>query len=269
MKSDIVVISWWSNCLGLKCIHNLCQNSSDRKVFVVQTGKQEHLKDAFRKFLPQTVTELFLPPGYSNEHWSVCEWLVKSELSDKEGVWFIDHDLIIYESMNDWLNTMEYVFKEDRILFAHNVNNPAGSVTSPLFWISPKLIPKGAPDFAPVPQSTDKEVFLKPFKLFDPLTGLKIPVKDTMVIFADFLRQTNSVKAYDIYGCSPATFPKFEHPGGLPILVYSNLPDFLLKYAKSLVRNLSGIFNTCPEEWLDIEDPVLLRQIFCKNDLNL
>jgi len=46
MKSDLVVISWWSNCLGLACLHNLATYTRNRNIYVVQVGKRSNKKNA-------------------------------------------------------------------------------------------------------------------------------------------------------------------------------------------------------------------------------
>jgi len=49
MRSDYVVISWWSNCLGLTCLDRLIKNINNRKrkIYVIQVGKQEKQKELF------------------------------------------------------------------------------------------------------------------------------------------------------------------------------------------------------------------------------
>ena len=73
MKSDLVVISWWSNCLGLACLHNLATYTRNRNIYVVQVGKTEQQKERFRPHLPPGVEELPYPPDRSAEDWRVRE----------------------------------------------------------------------------------------------------------------------------------------------------------------------------------------------------
>lgn len=262
MKSSIVVISWWSNCLGLRCLHNICKYTSNRKIYVIQVGKQEPLKVAFRKYLPTNVCELYIPENCPAEHWAVCEWVAKEKLKDSKGLWFFDHDFFLKENCNEWLNKMDAVFVDNKTVLAYPSKNDEFSITNPAFWISPKQLPKEAPGFSPIPSMVN---FMseKPYGLRKPIRGLKMPKKDTMVACMEYLNQSGLVTQFSLLkgGDDLIRFPAFSHLGGLYLFTYLDFPGILYSRVQNLIKSMKAFFKTCPPEWLEIEDPVLLKRI--------
>ncbi len=262
MNSDIVVISWWSNCLGLKCLYNLCDYISNRKIFVIQVGKPEPIKEAFRKYLPAGICELRVPDHYPADHWAICEWVVKEKLKDSEGLWFFDHDFFIEGNGNDWLKRIDAIFAIKKIVLAHPLKKEEFSITNPAFWIAPKHLPPQAPGFSPIPPLAN---FMseKPYAPRKPIRGLKMPEKDTMVACMEYLRPLGLVFQFNLLGQESdlTRFPDFTHLGGLYLFTYLEFPDILFSRVHNLIKSIEAFFKTCPPEWLEIEDPVLLKRI--------
>lgn len=262
MNSDIVVISWWSNCLGLRCLSNLCDYAPDRRVFVIQVGKQEYLKEAFRNYMPEKVVELSLPRKHLEEHWAVCEWVVRKKLNRHEGLWFFDHDFFIEENGEGWLKMMDEAFAAQKTALAYPVKKEGLSITNPAFWIDPKRLPEDAPGFSPIPALAGFRS-RKPYAPRKPMKQLRTPEKDTMVACKEYLAQLGLATRFVLYekenGFTPV--PAFSHLGGLYFFTYLDIPPVLFPRTRKLVKEIKAFFNSCPSEWLEIEDPALLRRI--------
>jgi hypothetical protein len=263
MKSKIVVISWWSNCLGLECLHRLCQYASNRDILVIQVGKQEHVKRSFRNYMPDKVTELILPDNQNEEHWAVCEWIVRHELAHEKGLWFFDHDSFLLESYNEWLNDMDFYLLSNRFVLAHLSENGKLSITNPLFWISPSRLPKLAPGFSPIPPPENKAIANTPFDRAETVFKLKSPEKDTMVACAEFLNNLGLVAHLSSRNRETGIplIPSFQHLGGLHLLTINKTPKFLENKVQQVKKRLTAILSTCPAEWLKSEDNVLINRL--------
>lgn len=263
MNSKIVVISWWSNCLGLECLHRLCQYTSEREIFVVQVGKQEHVRRSFRNYMPDNVTEIILPDNQNEEHWAVCEWIVRHGLAQEKGLWFFDHDFFLLESYNEWLKEMDFYLFSNRLVLAHTSKRGKLSITNPLFWISPSRLPKLAPSFSPVPSPENKTIANTPYELADTIPILQRPEKDTLVACSEFLNRIGLVAHLN----SPngknklPHLPLFQHIGGLYLLSFNKYPKFLEKDVQQLKNEFHKLLNTCPAEWSKSEDNVLINRL--------
>ncbi len=51
MRSDLVVISWWSNCLGVACLHNLVNYTRNQNIYFIAVDKPEEHMERFRAHL--------------------------------------------------------------------------------------------------------------------------------------------------------------------------------------------------------------------------
>jgi len=263
MKSKIVVISWWSNCLGLECLNRLCQYASERDIFVIQVGKQEHVKRSFRNYIPDKVMEIVLPENQNEEHWAVCEWIVRHELTHEKGLWFFDHDLFLLESYNKWLKEMDFYLFSNRLVLAHTTENEKLSITNPLFWISPSRLPKLAPGFSPIPSPENKTIAKTPYEVEDTVPILQRPEKDTLVACSEFLKNIGLATHLNIRKSKKELpqLPFFHHMGGLYLLALNKFPKFLEKDVQQLKNELNKILNACPAEWLKSEDNVLINKL--------
>lgn len=252
MRSDLVVVSWWSNCLGLTCLHHLIRQTEDRRLFVVQAGKSEAQRERFRRHLPPTVHELPYPPGRPGEHCHVIEYVVRDLLPQREGLWFVDHDVFFRAPLEPWLAAM------DRFL-----DHPSGcclvsltaqgrrAITSPLVWLSPRRLPVDLPGFEPVP--------------FEPLAASRrpdlyrfgaaerIPEKDTLVRVQEVLAERGLDHHQDL-----RSLPRHTHLGGLYLLAFEQVPESLHQWMARRVERFASFYATCPQEWLADEDPTLL-----------
>ena len=135
MRSDLVVVSWWSNCLGLACLSNLVEYTRNRNIYVVQVGKPEEQKERFRALLPSAVEELPYPPNRGAEDWRVRETVARELLGDREGLWFIDHDLFVQEDCEGWLEEMDRRLEGTKLCLCHPSPRRGPAITNPTFWL--------------------------------------------------------------------------------------------------------------------------------------
>jgi hypothetical protein len=260
MLSSIVVISWWSNCLGLYAIHKLIEHLPNSKIYVIQTGKNEDLKERFREFLPHEVKELFYPENEPAPHWKVLEFTVKNLLMREEGLWFFDHDTFLLENAETWMYKIERKLKKSKCLMCIADRKHYRSLTIPAFWISPRYLPEDMQSFSPFPEYTDP-IANKPFIQITTIPNLIMPQKDTLEIFIDGLMTKHQVLTYDL----ESDFPKHSHLGGLNIFVYRNLPAELKEHGMQTAKKFLQFYKECPDEWLEIEDNTIMEAI----ELNL
>lgn len=300
-RSDLVVISWWSNALGLACLHSLARYAPDRKVYLVQAGKPEAQRQRFREALMRSalganvlftaavaftanVEELPYPAGASGEDWRVRETVARELLGEHQGLWFFDHDLFLQEPAEPWLADMDRRFADSDCCLCHpqpSTPKPSTlgrrrgpSITNPAFWLSPARFPAGMPSFARVPYRPDP-VASRPYDPPPaPSAGAApiLPAKDTLVAVMEFLQERGQVCGFptneaDRVPGGPAPFPRAEHIGGLytfallPALMEGDPPPDLVAWLGRCAAQFQAFYDTCPPEWLAIEDPVLLRRI--------
>lgn len=270
LKSDLVVISWWSNCLGLNCLHHLARHTRNRNIYVIQVGKREEQKDRFRVHLPPIIQELRYPPECRAEDWRVREVIARELLGERAGLWFIDHDLFVQEDCDGWLNSMDGHFDEMNVCLCHPSPRRGPSITNPAFWLSPVRFPPGMPGFARLPYQEDP-VASWPYVVQNTPSerqsaGLIRPEKDTLVAAMEFLQAHGMVCGFplterDQVPGGPAPFPRHEHIGGLYTFAAGIAPDFQHDWVARCVQRFSAFYERCPQEWLETEDPVLLSRL--------
>lgn len=253
-RSSLVVISWWSNCLGLTCLHNLARFTEDRSIFVVQVGKSESQKVCFRQFLPKNVQELDYPADAPAEHSRVIAHVVRQQLPAAEGVWFVDHDLFIHQNWEPWLKSSDahcHVLKSCLCL-PPAAAHPA--ITQPTFWLSPCRFPQNI-SLDPIPFQTWQQSRRPDLYLY--AGALKMPVKDTLVHARDLLQPQGSVSTYSF-----DNFPPYSHIGGLFLFAGPPITDSGFQvWQQRTIEQFASFFRSCPAEWLTIEDPTLLHRI--------
>jgi hypothetical protein len=264
MRSDLVVISWWSNCLGLACLHNLVAYARNRNIYVVQVGKPEEQKERFRAYLPPGVKELPYPPDRGAEDWRVREAVARELLGDHAGLWFIDHDLFIQEDCEGWLDDMDHRFHQSDFCLCHPSPLRGPSITNPAFWLSPVRFPPGMPSFASVPYR-ENVVASQPYALRQS-ADLIMPEKDTLVAAMEFLQDRGIVYGFpladgDRVAGGPAPFPSHEHLGGLYTFASEVLPKQFHDWMAHCVVRFTAFYAVCPRAWVDIEDPVLMQRL--------
>jgi hypothetical protein len=263
MQSDLVVISWWSNCLGLGCLHNFVTFATGRRIFFVQVGKTESQKECFRKYLPPGVIELPYPSGLSAEDWRVREVVARELLGDHEGLWFIDHDLFVQEEMGPWLDEMDRCFAQSNACLSYSGPRNGPSITNPAFWLSPTRFPPGMPSFASIPYR-ENPIASRPYE-FRQRAEMIMPEKDTLIAVQEFLSPKGMVYEFPLstsqapQGSAP--FPVFEHLGGLYTFTCEIIPGMLSDWVSRCVDQFLGFYEACPPEWVASEDPVLLQRV--------
>jgi hypothetical protein len=264
VRSGLVVISWWSNCLGLTCLHSLVRHTRERDIYVLQVGKPEEGKERFRAYVPPGVVELCYPPDRPAEDWRVRETVARELLSDSEGVWFIDHDLFVQEDCEGWLEDMDRRFEGSNVCLCHPTPRRGPSITNPAFWLSPLRFPPGMPGFARLPYR-EEPVATRPYALRQP-AALIMPEKDTLVAAMEFLRERDIVDGFpladrDRVPGGPVPFPRSEHIGGLYTFTGQVPPEPLHDWVARCVERFTAFYVTCPPAWVSAEDPVLMQRL--------
>jgi len=254
MKSALVVISWWSNCLGLQCLHDLARRAKDRQIYVLQVGKSAAQKARFRRHLPAGVRELDYPAGRPAEHGKVVEAVVRQYLPAQAGLWFFDHDLFFREPLAPWLAALDRRFEASNCCLGHMATGNNLSITCPAFWFSPARLPVEAPGLAATPYEPMAASRRPDLHRFG--ADLRLPEKDTLVLAREFLAARGMS-----YQLPPESLPRHEHLGGLYLLAIESLPAALDDWVVACVTRFAAFYAACPPAWLEIEDPALLQRL--------
>ena len=269
INTPIVVISWWSNCLALACLHRLMQFTGEREIILVQVGKLDEQKKKLRHLLPKRIVELEYPLEFPAEHSRIIRFIVKEALSQESGLWFVDHDLLLLEAAENWLRHVETDFDiSDRILALPKYEKRTPSITIPLFWVSPVRWPHYLEGFDPVPfkaQLSSKHPYEHSSEF-----SLRLPRMDTLEQACAILGEEERVAFFPMrenLNVNLPTFPSHYHLGGLNLFSFSlpksmqGLNPSLQNWILRTTMDFSKFFNDCPKEWLAIEDPVLLNRL--------
>jgi hypothetical protein len=264
LKSDLVVISWWSNCLGLACLYNLTLHAPDRTIYSIQVGKPEEGKERFRTLMPSGVLELQYSDNRGAEDWRVREAVARELLRDHEGLWFIDHDLFVLEDCTVWLADMDRHFAASNVCLCHPIPRRGPAITNPAFWLSPVRFPPGMPSFARLPYR-EEPIAARPYALRQSATSM-MPQKDTLVEAREFLQPLGMVCGFpladgDRVPGGPASFPHHEHIGGLYTFASEPQPTLLYEWTSRCVEQFTRFYNACPRAWVNAENPVLLERL--------
>ena len=269
MKSRIVVISWWSNCLALACLSRIRKYAPERELYVLQVGKSPEQKQRFRAYLPAGIVEIFYPEEAPGEHCRVLKELVLHQLASLEGLWFFDHDFFLRASLEPWLHTADTLFEETQVCLGLPVLDPAGpAITGPAFWISPRRWPPHLDSFDPVPFQPRPEA-RRP-DVFRGKGEMRMPVKDTLVQARDELALQGKVTYFPLDEKSLhesgnafklPVMPAYTHLGGLYLFNGPVLPPEWTGWMRSTVQRFGEFYASCPAEWKRGEDPVLLGRL--------
>jgi len=254
MRSELVVISWWSNCLGLTCLHRLAQHTGNRRIYVVQVGKTEAQKQRFRRYLPASVQELPYAPDRPAEHGKVIEAIAHDLLPGREGLWFIDHDFFALEPLEPWLVDMDREFQGTQYCLCHPEPDGGLSITCPAFWLSPQRFPEAIPGFEPLPYRP-MQSSQRPDRFRAP-ADLVVPQKDTLVLAQEFFAERGLVCGYP-----SESLPGHDHLGGLYLFANEILPPSFLDWMARCVERFTAFYAACPRAWVGAEDPVLLQRL--------
>jgi hypothetical protein len=262
MRSELVVISWWSNCLGLAALYNLVAYTRNRRIYAVQTGKSEEQKKLFRQALPDGVEELPYDSRRPAEDWRARETVARELLAGREGIWLVDHDLFVQEDCEPWLEEMDGRLENSNACLCHPW--PGRTITDPAFWLSPRRFPAGMPSFAPVPHR-EIPAARQPSAMRREAAAL-IPEKDSLVAAMEFLLARGMVYRYprgaaDRTPDGPPPFPDHEHLGGLYALAGEIRDPAWRGWLAEIALRLTAFFRSCPPELTAIEDPALLERL--------
>lgn len=263
MRSPFVIISWWSNCLGLTCLQHLTEHTSNRDIYVVQVGKSHRQRQSFRNHIPKGVTELPYPVDAPAEHSRVLGDIALRQLKSVPGVWFIDHDVFMHEACEPWLKMADGWLNQTDYCLCLPTPLDGPAITQPAFWLSPARWPVEITSFDPIPFKTG-EAARRP-DLFCHNGDLKMPLKDTLVQARDDLQIRGRVGYFPLKTAPGVThalpsFPAHTHLGGLSLFTGPILPPAFNGWMKTTVASFTDFFETCPDDWIAIEDPELLRR---------
>lgn len=282
MKSTVVVVSWYSSCLGLRCIHELHRLLPARDIYVIQTGKTADQRRQFRRLLPSGVRSIPYPAVSDGQHGAVLDYTIRKALPDAEGVWFVDHDIYnIEKSLPRWIESMERRVKRSRVCLSvprpRNMNEP---LTIPFFWISPRRLPQQTPSLVSVPSFRDsvshKRLHNRPWAKgsFDSSGQFGQPEKDTLWAALEYLKKRKLTATFQRrkrwWLPHHMNIPRHSHFGGIWALggLYEidrkKAPEELRLFVRAKAAQFLHFFNECPQEWQASENPVLLdraRQI--------
>jgi hypothetical protein len=269
IRSQIVVVSWWSNCLGLACLARLAQYASQRELIYVQVGKSKESQERFRRLAPRQARERLYPEGAPAEHSRVIQAIALGEMCAEYGVWFVDHDFLAGADMGSWLDTADELFSQFPICLCTAAGDYKQAITQPLFWLSPARWPEGTPGIDPVPFQARPSA-RRP-GLYRHRGEMQIPLKDTLVKAYEELAGKGLVGEI-AGGCrrraglppAPVRLPRLPahtHLGGLYLLAGPVLPGAYQEWMRATVRKFRAFFAACPPDWLQAEDPELLGRL--------
>lgn len=261
LHSRIVVISWWSNCLALDCLHRLVSYADGRPISVVQVGKSAAQRERFRAHLPARVTELSYPEAAPADHCRVLQGVTRCLLRDEAGLWFIDHDVLFQADCEAWLRTADAWLDQGDACLCLRTPADSPAITQPAFWLSPARWPESETSFDPIPFQP-QECLRRP-DLYRNDGNLRMPVKDTLVQARDELAARGRVRTFPLSAADHALppFPPHTHLGGLFLFTGPLLPPMFQTWMEQTVRSFTRFFESCPAEWLAVEDPELLRRL--------
>jgi hypothetical protein len=263
-RSSIVVISWWSNCIGLDCLHRLVEHTRDRDIIVVQVGKSAEQKALFRQYLPTRVVELPYPESAPAEHSRVVYEVALRQLRAESGVWFVDHDVFVHEDCEPWLMAADDWFSQSNLCLCLSAISTGPAITQPAFWLSPTRWPDTITSIDPIPFQAHESA-RRP-DLFRHSGEMRMPVKDTLVQARDDLTAVRRVGYFPLVTEAGADhklppFPRHTHLGGLFLFAGPLLPPEFEAWMKTTVLRFTEFFERCPVGWLAIEEPQLLQRL--------
>jgi len=263
MRSVLTVTSWWSNCLGLTCLHNLVRFTEGREIIVMQAGKSASQMAKFRELMPSGVQELLYPDHLPADDSRMREYMALDLLGHEQGAWFFDHDAFFHEDMRSWLDTADHWFDQQGICIAAGEPREGPGLTQPAYWLSPQRWPDHTSSFDPIPFHEKAHVSRPDLVLHD--GDLIQPQKDTLVQVNDDLTAMGlagtfplTAEAADQQDLPP--FPRHTHLGGIHVYTGPVTKAELLPWVELTVKRFDNFYANCPPEWLAAEEPELLRR---------
>jgi hypothetical protein len=266
----IVVISWWSNCVGLECLHRLASFPHNREINVIQVGKSPEQKQLFRACLPPGVTELPYSHDDPGEHSRVISNICQQKLRSDPGIWFMDHDVFFLADYELWFRAADDWLDRSEFCLCLPMRSETPAITQPAFWLSPLRWPADIASFDPIPFQARAEA-RRP-DLYRNNGDLCMPVKDTLVHARDELLPYGRVGTYPLTAADTVydarlPFPAHTHLGGLFIFAGPTHPEAFktwtpaLEWTLSTLKRFVNFFEACPSNWLAIEDPTLMQRL--------
>lgn len=269
MRSSVVVSSWWSNSLALTCLARLAAFAPGREIYVIQAGKSDAQMERFRGCLPRGVKELPYPTYVLPDDWAMREYLAKDALRDTEGAWFFDHDTFLQEPADQWFCDADARFSSSGICLCTRPPGMAGGgVTQPAYWLAPLRWPSGLSSFAPVPFEPKPHAGRPDLHRTD--GNWVVPTMDTLSQVRNELEAMGMVGTFALEpdhaeGHLMESFPPHIHIGGIylytgPTRPRNGMPPAFFTWRRRTLLSFDAFFRNCPQEWLAIEEPELLRR---------
>ena len=263
MRSPLVVTSWWSNSLGLTCLHRLAEHPVRRPIYLIQAGKSAEQKARFRAGMPPGVIELAYPDELPADDSKMREYLALALLRELPGAWFIDHDAFFHEDPEPWFCRADiWLGASDACLCIGEPRDGPG-ITQPAYWLSPRRWPNGIASFDPVPFREKPHVRRPDLLRTD--GDLMQPLKDTLVQAWEELAACGLAGWFPLAAESATkhalpAFPSHTHLGGLHVYTNPTPTGGVDDWTAATVAAFDAFFAACPPAWLAIEEPELLRR---------
>jgi hypothetical protein len=243
----LVTISWWSNAMGLVCLHNLRRHLPNAQLYFLQDGKSESEKQQFREHAPAMAEEIPCPrPNLTD--WEAREYLAREVFGQERSLWFVDADFFLLQDADRWFDKFADGVERGGFVIATPERPHDRCVTAPCFWLCPEGLPRNV-SFAPWSSVATA-----------PTGELVEPEYDTLARLVETVRPPGSFKfslGFDrVLG---EHFPRHEHVGGLWALRGEDHKRRApAVYAESLDK-FRRFFAVAPNAWKAVEVDALKR----------
>jgi uncharacterized protein len=263
VRSALVVTSWWSNSLALACLQRLARYCQGREIYLAQAGKSAEQMARLRALLPPEVIELAYPEDLPQDDSPMREYLALTRLRDLTGAWFIDHDTFFDADPEPWFRAADRWFSEFRTCLCIGEPREGPGVTQPAYWVSPSRWPQQVVSFDPVPFAA-KDSARRP-DLYRHDGDVVQPQKDTLVRVREELTVRGLCSWFPLTAEAAArhglpAFPAHTHLGGIHLYTGPLLVDRFRPWMEQTVARFDRFFAGCPPQWLQAEEPELLRR---------
>lgn len=261
--SPLVITSWWSNSLGLTCLHRLAAYYPRRPIYVVQAGKSIEQMARFRALVPPGVIELIYPAELPADDSRMREYIALTLLRELPGAWFIDHDTFFHDDPEAWFSRADAWLGASDFCLCIGAPRDGPGITQPAYWLSPNRWPGDISSFDPVPFQEKPHVRRPDLSRTD--GDLVIPLKDTLVQAHEELTVRGWAGWFPLTAEAAAQhvlppFPDHTHLGGLHAFTNPTPMGYADAWMVAATSAFDRFFAACPPEWLAAEDPELLRR---------
>ena len=237
----LVTISWWSNAMGLACLHNLKRHLPEADVYFLQDGKSDAEKQQFRSHVPATAREIPCPrPNLTD--WEARAYLAREVFGQERSVWFVDADFFLLEDAGRWFGKFDDTVELGGFQIATPDRPGDRSVTAPCFWLCPMELPREV-SFAPSGSIAST-----------PTGALAEPELDTLARLVEAVGPRRSLKfSLGFDSRIGEHFPRHEHVGGLWALKGQEHKRHAPEVYEQSLGKFRHFFSAVPAAWKAIE----------------